>query len=57
MNGEKEYRVTVDSLREQYVYHVFADCAHDAEEEGIQLAHNDGLSIHGLVWASVEDLS
>lgn len=55
--ARKEYRVTVETLRECYVYHVFSKCKRDAEQEGEALALNDGAGAFSMTWTSVERLS
>ena len=50
-----EYRVTIDSATEQYVYTVEADQEDWAYDEGLMLARQDGYTGTGM-WVEVEEL-
>jgi hypothetical protein len=50
----KDYVVTVDTLREQYIYDVEAKCEHDAENEAIQRACADGMGMFATTYVTVE---
>lgn len=52
---EEEYRVIIDTMREQYLYHVSADSEQSAEEQGIENAKMDGMDQFDWFHVTVEN--
>lgn len=50
------YRVTIDTLSEQYEYNVEAANEAHAETEAVYLAIQDGLDATRLRWVKVESI-
>lgn len=50
-----EYRVTIDSATEQWVYEVDAEDESSAREQGLYAAQGDGYHGAGM-WVGVEEL-
>jgi hypothetical protein len=54
---ERDYRVTIDTTEEQYVYEVEAETEDEAKEQGVALAVNDGMEPWRMRWENAEALS
>lgn len=53
----RDYRVTIDTLREQYLYEVEADDTDVARDEARTLALADGLDRFAHTYVNVERLA
>lgn len=52
-----EFRVTVETMHNLWEYHVVAEDADSAEQEGVALAIQDGLNHRINPFVTVEELS